>query len=364
MVQLENAFLRALLSESDEAILAAAQAMDDARRRYPQLPAFDEQQQKRIALAAARKQTMEQLRGVLQYGSLAEIESLARSGLIAKWQLTADEALRVDAACQLMEAYRTSNDEMIESVYKQIYNAGLVRTLSEKDFSEIIDPARQRRTALERLQKALHDGSSPHQIMNAFNTCITVMGRFPPISEMETELIAHAKRFVEASDANDDDQMVAAYDTVKQSPYKDLMTFSEKERERVDSARLIMQTMVVARQTIVATYLSAQNTLNISLDLLKRVCIIKGLSFRAKLNELQQAQILTDTDGKQRIEAIRQQWEAELDSQYRAFYALEDLLADALIREKGPLEGNDTYEQQQQMLLDDFKRIATFDYTL
>jgi hypothetical protein len=76
----------------------------------------------------------------------------------------------------------------------------------------------------------------------------------------------------------------------------------------------------------------------------------------------QQTQAVTDIEGKQRIEAIKQQYEAELSPRVQAFYALEDLLNDVVIREKGALEGNETYEQQQQALIDEFKGHAVTDY--
>jgi hypothetical protein len=336
---LEFNFLQALRDNHEDAILAAAEAIDAARPRYSDLLAFKQEEIKRIGEARTRREALEKLQRALQNRLVEEIAAAYDPRWINVQSLTTDEWKRVELACRLAKAYKDNDDEVILTTYQQVRDQNLF-TFTRQD-QEHIDAAQRRLHALVKFRVALDSGRL-QQIANAYDS---ILNDYKRVTGSERQLLALAQEFVAACTADDDDAIVTTYEKIKDSLYRESIAFTEGERRRIEKAEMHVQTVLRARMKVVAKMKGAE----ITLETLRRVCSVKEPYIRYRISILQQQlNNETEADARQELELRILQLNAEIDQQQLPTFVLDDIIEDALIRRKI------AEEKQQGVPLDDF----------
>lgn len=365
---LELDFLRAFNDKrDDERFLAAAEALEAARATYPDLPPFTSEEAARLEEVRKLKYELEKLRAALQDGQVKMIAEAYNPLLISSASLTPDERERVEMARRLVDAYRADDDDEIVKAHDAITFSRHQRafTFTQEDGNRVL-AARQRKEALAKFRVAL-DSRSLQQIVEHYdpilNTCKQVDTR-------DRELLHLAQEFIVARTANDDDAIVAAYEKIKRPPYNQLIQLTSEEQSRITQAEMHTRTMLLTSDYRVATITVKEGKEDISLDLVRDVCRVKVPHVNNTISKLQQAyQNTSDARSKQGIDLRIIELKSGIEDQRLPYFALEDIIIDALIRkqideEKGRGVAQHDFDETGKfpLFFEDFKQYAVPDY--
>ncbi len=355
-------FLEAYQNDEDDAILRTFEAIEAARSHYPDLPPFSEREARRIAQAQTRRQALQKLQQALSNGSVEQIEQAYDPKLIDEKSLTPDQLKRVELAQQLMKAYRDADDEEVVATHQQIladYPTFFTFTPQQQ---QQVSAARQRRNALAQFRVALESWNLS-QIVRTYDP---VLDHDKALTKDQRQILVLARTFVEAFHANDDAAIVAANEKIKNSPYRQQIALTQRERDRIVLAEAGMNTQEMARKLVVASVKGTE----FSLEQVRKACTVKEpyINYRISLLQ-QQAPSPVEDEAMQELDLRIAHLKMEIDPQQLAHFALEDLIEDVLIRERIDEEKQkgaslDDFDVNSQFLafFDAFEKQAVADY--
>lgn len=225
-------FRAACQQDDDEAIVAAAEAIEQARYATLTLSPSDIG---RVALARRRKTALAALRAAFLIKSLRRIAGAYSSELEGSKNITRVELERAKLAVQFAQAYRRDDDQALiaaaEAISRSPYTVRLV--MEDQEERERVVLARKRVAALAALKSAL----ASQDVFQIAAAAIPELAASPALTPNERQLLLLATAFVEAYHNDNDEKIVEAWQEIEHGQYAGALQLDPQEQQRLDLAR-------------------------------------------------------------------------------------------------------------------------------
>jgi hypothetical protein len=309
-LRLENNFYRA---PGVEELVNAADAIEAARFRIPDLMQFSSNENGRIEQARNYIEAREKLRIALQRGILKEIVDAANDPLLSNLRhLSQAEQDRVVRAIQLVEAFQNEDDVILAEIEEKDYQ---LFNFTEMELILLSD-AQLRYDSLQALRAELNRG----RLFNIAQVYHPILDTSKSLNEDEREIVQLAQKYRDACIAGDDEMLVETYHKIEQTGYGSRIEPDDEEYNRIHEAESRVQRIQQVSNMVVATV----GNQKITLTMLWQVCRIKELYVDLKITKLQ-GQTSDDFDT-----TVKLQRDQQIESPSIA--ALDDLIDNVLIR--------------------------------
>ncbi|HTK09534.1 MAG TPA: hypothetical protein VL485_20355 [Ktedonobacteraceae bacterium] len=227
-------FAQAYQNDDDQAIVATWDDIENSR--FKSLLIFTTEEQQRHAIAQKRREALVKFRmALLKKHVLSIADSYDAVVLDNSTAITTRERELLRIAQDFAQAYRSDDDRAIVTTSEEIlnfsYRADFTFTTQEKQRIEL---AQLRKLALVKFRMGLMS-KNMSRIIASYDW---VLDDSTSITQQERTLLQMARAFVQASYKNDNEALVAAWDTIEKASYQSFFQLSSQERQRIDTARL------------------------------------------------------------------------------------------------------------------------------
>ncbi len=228
MLHLAKNFVQAYHRDDDEAIAAAWEAIQQAS--YQKLFAFNSQDLQRIQAIQQYKTALVKFRLALASKSAQQIVASYNPVLDSSRTITHEERDLLRVARDFVNAYRGNDDQAIVSAWEEIQDPRrqqfFIFTEQER---QRITLAQQRKVALVKFRLAVMN-KNIQQILAAYDPQLDSCSN---VTQDERNLLQVARDFVQACHSNNDQEIIAAWTAIQNSPYQKSFVFTSAEVQRI-----------------------------------------------------------------------------------------------------------------------------------
>ncbi len=309
-------------------LLNAADTMDTARARYPQLFPFTELQKGDIQHARSYKQATEGLQKALDEGYVEVIVATYQPEFISQNLLTPEQVKRIQLAKQFLAAYENEDDKAILSTYNEMTSPihPLPFQFTQPEL-ERIERVRQRTAKLELFRVAMESGRLP-QIASSYDP---ILETSKEIAHADRALLRLAQSYVAAYTANDDEALVATSEKISHSYLYPTLAFTVEENSRLKQAKQNIE----KRTAFYNQQVAKLKEYSITVEDVRRVCLLRDVLCSRLINDLHWT-IDRNNDEELRQKDIRQRdsYQEYIHPDNIIRNALNELIRDVSIKEE------------------------------
>jgi serine/threonine protein kinase len=238
-------FQQCYRADDDEALLIAADTLLGLAATMGDVTiAFTAQEQQRIDLARQRQQDRQQIAEALQSQSIATIAAVYPIYQRMRSVLTAEACEVIELTYAFAQAYDRDEPQALLAAFDALerspYHLKFLPTEQQR-----IAQVRREKAALDRLRAAFQS----KQLTAIAAAYDPLLDRSKALNSEEREYLVLARAFSEASQTQDDDMLIKAYERLQSSPYRDKPLLTAQEEQQVQQAR--------RRQDCVTTFFTA-----------------------------------------------------------------------------------------------------------
>lgn len=232
LLQVARDFVQAYQSDDDQAIVAAAEAIQNFSYRGDFV--FTPQEKQRIELAQQRKIALVKFRMGLMSKNMTKIVASYEWILDDCTSITRQERELVRMAKAFVQASYREDDRGMADAWEAILNASYQQffVLSARE-QEHINKFQQNKTALPKFRQALAS-KRVKQIVADYDSSLD---DDKSITSEERNVLRLARNFVDASQANDDQALALVWDEIHTSSAAQALIFTEQERQQATLAQ-------------------------------------------------------------------------------------------------------------------------------
>src|SRR6266705_1321467 len=232
-LNLARSYIQAYDANDDEALATTYETMQSSR--LLQLFIVTPQERQHSRAAQKRKTALVKFQWTLERSKRPqEIVDAYDPILDNSRGITERERGKLTLAQNFVKAYKDGDDEALVKVCDEmqgmVYCDAFKFTTPEE---ERIGLARKRKAALVKFRWAFNS-RRPDQIVAAYDS--SLLDQCKNVAKEEREQLALAKDFVDAYRQDNDEVLVAAWESIQNSPYRKSFTFTTSEQERLTLA--------------------------------------------------------------------------------------------------------------------------------
>lgn len=223
-------FLKAYRDDNDDALITAAALQNTITIIHI---VFTLQQQQRLALARQHRYASQAMQTAFASRIIEQIAATYPAVQNLK-SLTQEERQRAELAVIFMQAYNAQNDDAFLAAYDALRNSAY------SVFFTLTQAQEQRATLIQRCKEALERfhfalmSRIPSRLVTDYDT---ILDNISQVTATEREQLALARILTTAFQADDDDQILAAYSALQQSIHRSFFLLTDAEKQRITFAK-------------------------------------------------------------------------------------------------------------------------------
>ncbi len=216
--------------DDEEAIAAVWKVIE--RASYQNFFTFSVHEQQRIHAIQQNKAALMKFRLALASKSAKQIVADYDVVLDGSRAISHEERDLLQVARDFVYACQGNDDQAIISAWEEMQNSQQAFIFTEQE-QQRITLAQQRKTALVKFRLAMMN-KNIQQIVAAYDT---VLDSCSNVTHDEHVQLALARRFVQAYQGNDDQEIIAAWTAIQNSPFQKFFVFTPPETQRIALAQ-------------------------------------------------------------------------------------------------------------------------------